>query len=310
MQEEMRIVELKTIHISRIQPNPFQPREHFEKESLVELADSMKDSSIVQPIIVKPHGSGYQIIAGERRWRAAQMAGLREIPCIVKDIAEERILLESLVENLHRKDLTDIERENAIHNLWKNRETLGIESIAELAKVLGVSETRVKDDVEAWEFRHQEEGIPTSTPTYIISRTQGLPDTERKRIIEKVDKGELQAKEAYTAIKVLRKAPIVIKKELLKPKSRMTPKMAEVIVTNVLNEREQRKIVREIDQFRLTEDEVEDRIKEISRTSKDSPLQKEMVVREGTVYTVGEYECPHCKRHYLIRCDGKRDWVE
>lgn len=306
----MRIVELKTIQISRIQPNPFQPREHFEKESLIELADSMKDSSIVQPIIVKPHGSGYQIIAGERRWRAAQMAGLREVPCIVKDMAEERVLLESLVENLHRKDLTDIERENAIHTLWKNRETLGIESKAELAKVLGVSETRVQDDVEAWEFRHQEEGIPTSTPTYIISRTQGLPDAERKRIIEKVDKGELQAKEAYTAIKVLRKAPIVIKNELLKPKSRMTPKMAEVIVTNVLNEREQRKIVREIDRFRLTEDEVEDRIKEVSRASRDSPLQKEMVVQEGTVYTVGEYECPHCKRHYVIRCDGKRDWVE
>jgi len=235
---------------------------------------------------------------------------LREVPCIVKDIAEERILLESLVENLHRKDLTDIERENAIHNLWKNRETLGIESKAELAKVLGVSETSVQDDVEAWEFRHQEEGIPTSTPTYIISRTQGLPDAERKRIIEKVNKGELQAKEAYTAIKVLRNAPIVIRKELLKPKSRMTPKMAEAIVKNVPNEREQRKIVREIDQFRLTEDEVEDRIKEVSLASKDAPLQKEMVVQEGTVYTVGEYECPHCKRHYLIRCDGKRDWVE
>jgi len=305
------VVKFKMIPISEIQPNPFQPRESFEDESLKELADSMKDAKIIQPIIVREHGFNYQIVAGERRWRAAQIAGLKKIPCIIKDVAEERVLLESLIENLHRKDLTDTERENAIHELWENREELGFKHKSELARAIGISPENVQDDIEAWEFRHKEEGIPSSTPTYIISRTKGLPTGERKTVIGKVQKGEMQAQGAYTAIKVLRKAPETIKKELLKPKTRITPKMAETIVTKLPYEEEQNLIVEEIKRARLTEDEVENRVREIQRAKEmGKPLTKEMGVQEGTVYTVGEYECPHCKRHYVIKCDGKRDWVE
>jgi len=304
-------MELRIIPIDKIQPNPFQPRESFEKESLKELADSIKDANVIQPIVVRQHGEGYQIIAGERRWRASQMVGLAEVPCIVKDIADERVLLESLVENLHRRDLTDVERENAIHELWKNRETLGVKTKAELAKALGVNEYRVKDDIASWEFRHEEEGIPPSAPTYIISRTQGLPTEERKRVIEKVEKGEFQAQEAYTAVKVLREAPESIKKEILRPKSRITPKIAETIIRKLPDEEEQSVILEEIKRLRLTEDEIEDRVREIQRAKEmGEPLRKEMGVQEGTIYTVGEYECPHCKKHYLIKCDGKKDWVE
>jgi len=304
-------MELKMIPINKIQPNPFQPRESFEKESLKELADSIKDASIIQPIIVRQHKDGYQIIAGERRWRAAQMVDLKEIPCIVKEIVVERVLLESLIENLHRRDLTDIERENAIYELWKNKEALGITSKAELAKTIGVNEYRVQDDIESWEFRHKEEGIPPSTPTYIISRTQGLPTEERKGVIEKVEKGEFQAQEAYTAVKVLRKAPESIKKEVLKPKSRITPRMAEIIIEKLPNEEEQSVVLEEVKRFRLTEDEVEDRVRKIRHAKEmGEPLRKEMTVKEGTIYTVGEYECPHCKKHYLIKCNGKQDWVE
>jgi ParB/RepB/Spo0J family partition protein len=304
-------MELKTIQIEKIQPNPFQPRESFEKESLKELADSIKDASVIQPIVVRRQGKGYQIVAGERRWRAAQMVGLQEIPCIVKDIPEERVLLESLVENLHRKDLTDIERENAMHELWKKREVLGFKTKAELAIAIGLYPDKVDADIEAWEFRHKEEGILPSTPTYIISRTQGLPVEERKQVIEKVQKGEFQAQDAYKAVKVLRKAPESIKKEILKPKSHVTPKMAEAIVEKLPNEEEQSIILEEIKHQRLTEDEVEARVMEIQHAKEiGGPLRKEMGVQEGTVYTVGEYECPHCKKHYLIKCDGKRDWVE
>jgi hypothetical protein len=138
-----------------------------------------------------------------------------------------------------------------------------------------------------------------------------LPVEERKRVIEKVEKGEFQAKEAYTAVKVLRKAPEPIKKQILKPKSHVTPKMAETIVERIPDEKDQSLILKEIERFRLTDEEVEDRAKEIqhARESGGSVL-KEMIVQEGTTYTVGEYECPNCKRHYLIKCDGKRDWVE
>lgn len=299
------------VPIAEIQPNPFQPRDIFNEDLLKKLADSMKDAGVIHPIVVRQLGFHYQIVAGERRWRAAQIAGLKEIPCIVKEIDEERVLLESLIENLHRKDLTDIERENAVHELWDSREDFGFKYKSGLARAIGVPSQDVENDLEAWEFRHEEVGIPPSTPTYIISRTRGLPTKERKKVIEKVDKGEFQAQEAYTAIKVLRKAPEVIKEEILKPESRLTPRMAETIVTKLPMAEEQKLIVDEIQRSRLTENEVEDRVREIeSAKEQGKPLMKEMGVQEGTIYTVGEYECPHCKKHYLIKCNGKKDWVE
>lgn len=146
-------MELKTISTVKIRGNPFQPRQAFDEEALRELADSIRETRIVQPIIVKRQGENYEIIAGERRWGAAQMAGLRQIPCIVEDISEDRVLLESLVENLHRKDLADIERENAIHQLWKS----GMFNTKEaLAKAIGVPRERVVKDIEAKEFRDAE----------------------------------------------------------------------------------------------------------------------------------------------------------
>jgi len=305
------IMKLEVIAVDEIQPNPFQPRESFEKESLKELADSIKDAGIIQPIVVRRRGFSYQIIAGERRWRAAQMVGLKKIPCIVKEIDDERVLLESLIENLHRKNLTDIERENAVYGLWENREDLGFKSKSELARAIGVPAQNVDNDLEAWEFRHKEEGILPSTPTYIISRSRGLPVEVRKKVVEKVQKGELKAQEAYTAIKVLRKAPEGIKKELLKSKAHITPKMAETIVTKLPAEEEQNLIVEEIKRLRLTEDEVEDRVREIQHAKETGkPPTKEIGVKEGTIHMVREYDCPYCKKHYVIKCDGKRDWLE
>jgi ParB family chromosome partitioning protein len=307
----MRIVmELKMISVKEIRPNPFQPRESFEKESLRELADSIKDAKILQPILVRQHGFNYQIIAGERRWRAAQIAGLHKIPCIVKEIDEERVLIESLIENLHRKDLTDLERENAIHEIWENREDSGFQYKSELAKAIGVSPIRVEDDIEAWEARH-EKGMPFSVSTRTIARTRGLEAEVRKGIVEKVAEGDLKASEVDVVAKVIKKASEPVKKELLKPKSRITPKMAETIVAKLPTEKEQKLIVDEINRSRLTEDEVEDRVREVHRAKElGKPLTKEVVVGEGTVYVVGEYDCPHCKKHYLIKCNGKNDWVE
>ncbi|MDH5664327.1 MAG: ParB/RepB/Spo0J family partition protein, partial [Candidatus Bathyarchaeota archaeon] len=198
-------MELKMIAVDEIQPNPFQPRESFEKESLRELADSIRDASVIQPIVVRRHGKGYQIIAGERRWRAAQMAGLKEVPSLIKDIPEGRVLLESLIENLHRKDLTDIEMENAIHQLWENNEALGFKTIMELAKKLGVHSDFVSRHLDAWEIRH-EEHVDKRVSTDAIRVTRGLEVEERKKLLEKVAEGDLGVRETYTAVKVLRKA--------------------------------------------------------------------------------------------------------
>lgn len=255
------------INADEIRPNPFQPRERIDREALKKLATSIKESSLIQPIIVRKHGKGYQIIAGERRWRALQIAGMKRVPAIIKDVAEKHVLLISLIENLHRQDLKDYERENAIYELWKNKKALGFERKSELANAIGIMPKDVENDIAAWEFRRKEGRIPPSTPTYIISRTEGLPVGERRSIIEKVQSGKMQAQEAYTAIKVLRKAPEPIRRELLRPKSAITPTAARIIVEKLPSQKEQEIVLKEAKQYRLTEDEIEDRVRDIRRAT-------------------------------------------
>ena len=97
------------VDLEEITPNPLQPRIRFDPDSIEELARSMKESGVIQPILVVPEGEGYKIIVGERRWRAAQKAGLRKIPVLIRQIPKERQLEISLVENLHREDLNPLE---------------------------------------------------------------------------------------------------------------------------------------------------------------------------------------------------------
>jgi ParB family chromosome partitioning protein len=237
------------------------------------------------------------------------MAGLKKVPCIIREIEEERVLLESLIENLHRKDLNDVERENAIYEIWDRRDDFGMQTKAELARKLGVREGKVQDDIEAWKFRH-EEGVPKEISTDVIRRTRGLEPEERKSIISKVDMGEIKASEVDTVAKIVRKASKPLKKEVLKPKSRITPAIAETIFTKLPSEAEQTQVIEEIKHSRLTEDEVEDRIRAIHNApEEETPLTEKMKVEEETVYIVSEYNCPHCGRHYIIKCNGKQDWI-
>ena len=97
--------------ITALHPNPNQPRRHFDDAALRELADSIKSQGIIQPLLVRPLGSEntYQIVAGERRWRAARLAGLDEVPVIIKDVTDEQAAALALIENLQREDLNPIE---------------------------------------------------------------------------------------------------------------------------------------------------------------------------------------------------------
>lgn len=105
------------IDIALISPHPEQPRRHFDNEALQELADSISKRGVIQPIIVRPHGRGYQIVAGERRWRAAQRAQLHRIPAIIRDFDEAETLEIALVENIQRQDLNPIEEADAYRKL-------------------------------------------------------------------------------------------------------------------------------------------------------------------------------------------------
>jgi ParB family chromosome partitioning protein len=109
--------ELLDIDIDLIEPNPEQPRTRFDEKELAELAQSIKVNGVVQPIVVRRKNGRYQIIVGERRWRAAQIAGLEKIPAIVKDIPEEKLLELALVENIQRQELNPIEEAKAYKRL-------------------------------------------------------------------------------------------------------------------------------------------------------------------------------------------------
>src|SRR6266404_2151941 len=109
--------DLIDLDIDRIDPSDVQPRSVFSPQKLDELARSIQHNGIIQPLVVRRSGERFQIIAGERRWRAAQSAGLHRVPCIVKEVAEENILELSLIENIQREELNPIEEANAYKKL-------------------------------------------------------------------------------------------------------------------------------------------------------------------------------------------------
>lgn len=113
-EEESNSIELQ---IRDIHPNQYQPRKEFSQEKLQELAQSIEEHGVIQPILVSPLEGGYQIIVGERRWRAANMCGLDTIPAMIKDFTEQEIMEIALIENLQREDLNSIEEANAYRQL-------------------------------------------------------------------------------------------------------------------------------------------------------------------------------------------------
>lgn len=115
--EQVIVNEPKEIEIGLIDRNPDQPRKNFDEEALKELAESIKVHGVIQPIIVKELGDRFVIIAGERRWRASRLAGLKTIPCVVKNYSEREISEIAIIENLQREDLNPIESAKAIKNL-------------------------------------------------------------------------------------------------------------------------------------------------------------------------------------------------
>lgn len=105
------------IGINEIEPNRFQPRKNFDEDALHELAESIKMYGIIQPLVVQKKGKFYEIIAGERRWRAARLAGLKKIPVIIKDYTDQEIVEISIIENIQREDLNPIEEAQAYQKL-------------------------------------------------------------------------------------------------------------------------------------------------------------------------------------------------
>ena len=134
---------LTELDLDQIQPNPLQPRMRFEPGKLQELAASIKENGVLQPIVVRASGGGYEIVVGERRWRAAQQVGLARIPAIVQHVSDEKMLELALVENIQRDELSPIE-EGQAYQLLAEQFALTQEKIA---KRVGRSRTAVTNSL-------------------------------------------------------------------------------------------------------------------------------------------------------------------
>jgi ParB family chromosome partitioning protein len=147
------------ISINRIKPNPNQPRKHIKEETLKELAESIKQKGIIQPIIVREKEGYYEIIAGERRWRAAQIAGLQDIPVVIRnDISELESLELALIENIQREDLNPIDLALAYNELIEKYNL----TQEELAKILGKSRSAIANTLRLLK-------LPEEIKNHIIS---------------------------------------------------------------------------------------------------------------------------------------------
>lgn len=111
---------VEKIPVRDIKPNPYQPRKEFKKEALEELAESIKEHGVLQPVVVRKQGKGYELVVGERRFRAAKMALQKEIPAIIREFDQQQMMELAILENLQREDLTALEEAEAYQNLMEN----------------------------------------------------------------------------------------------------------------------------------------------------------------------------------------------
>ncbi len=173
---------VSTLRISMVEPNPLQPRKDIDSEKLAELADSIGKYGVIQPIVVRPENNGYyQIIAGERRWRAAKAAGLTEIPVVIKEIGDRETAELALVENLMRSDLNPIEEALGYKSLM-DRFGLSQEKAAES---VGKSRSSVANSLRLLSLHDEvialvKEGKLSAGHAKVLA---GIKDTKRQREI-------------------------------------------------------------------------------------------------------------------------------
>ena len=203
------------IELDEIEPRKRQSRQAFDQEKLQELSDSIKEQGVLQPILVRRNGQQkYEIIAGERRYRASKMAGLTKIPAIVKEADDTGTMVDSFLENAQREDLTPAEKEDALIALWN---TGSFKTPKDLDNKLGYATGYSGSIIEARAFREKND-VPTSITTTTIVSTKGLPELTRKRLLLKVskDQGKFGQVRTVREIKsVLEGAPEKIADQLL-----------------------------------------------------------------------------------------------
>jgi len=175
--------QIATLRLSELEPNKNQPRTNFDEEALRELADSIREHGILQALVVRPMDEGrpYQIVAGERRWRAARMAGLSEVPVVIRQLGDEQTLAIAIIENLQREDLNPIELALGCQNLMDN---YGMTQ-EKVAEKLGKSRSAIANIVR---LLHLPQSVQDGVRSGKISRghAKALLSLENEELIEEV----------------------------------------------------------------------------------------------------------------------------
>ncbi len=217
------------LKISEIEPNKKQPRKTFNDEALNALAESIIENGIIQPLTVRPFGDVYQIVAGERRWRAAKIAGLSEVPVRIMELSDEQVALIALIENLQREDLNPIEEALGYQNLI---DTYGIKQ-DEVAKKVGKARSTVTNALRLLTLPDDvkelvRDGKITVGHCKIII---GIPDEEKQRELAKkvIDDGI-----SVRALEKLAKQLLTEKKPKAKPSKDVFLVEAEISMTDYI----------------------------------------------------------------------------
>ena len=166
------------ININDIKPNEGQPRKTFVEEKLNELADSITEHGIIQPLVVRNHNGHYEIVAGERRWRAARKAELKEVPCIIREFTDEENMLVAIIENMQREDLNPIEEAEGLNQMIK---TYGLTQ-AEVSKSVSKSRPYITNALRLLK-------LPEDIKNYVV---EGQLTTGHARALLAVDDKEKQ----------------------------------------------------------------------------------------------------------------------
>ena len=208
--------QIRMIALDAIDPNPDQPRTVFQTGAIEELAQSIKEDGVIQPILLKPVGARFMVVVGERRWRASKLAGLSEIPAVIRDVNEEKILEIALVENIQREDLNPIEIATALQRLANEFQL----SHEELAQRTGKDRTTVTNLLRLLRLPSDvQELIGEKKITMGHARALlSLPEEDQQRAVaEKVVRQELSVRQVEQLVRQMQQPAEPVVKTILDP---------------------------------------------------------------------------------------------
>lgn len=259
------------VNINKVEPNREQPRKNFDEDALLELSESIKQFGVLQPLLVQDKKDYYEIIAGERRWRAAKLAGLKEVPVIIKELTEQEVVEISLIENIQREDLNPIEEAIAYKRLLTEFNL----KQDEVAERVSKSRTAVTNSMRLLKLNDQVQQmvIDDMITTGHARALLGIDDSEKQYIIaQKIFDEKLSVRETEKLVKKLQqekdnlveKQPVTIDPKMDAILRDLEEKMKVILGTKVaINQKDNSKGKIEIEYYSMEE---LDRIIDLMRT--------------------------------------------